>query len=389
MSEHEEQETPYEGGTELAVTRPVSRTVDMRSQATDSWTDVVADVSRLAGMIATTEFVPKGLRGSPAKVSAAILYSRELGLSPMTGLGGVHVIEGSAGISAELMRALILQAGHELVVKESSRERCEMWGRRAGQEEWTKAVWTIQEAGQTQVFISKEKGWQPLSSKGTWRSWPTELLLARTTTRLARMIFPDVIHGMRSVEELQDMTTTSEVDVPEAPEAPVVRRKQTTARKPQPAAPAPQGGQEAPARRRVARPAPRQAEAVQEQPQPSEPVKNHATEDAPKVTTIDPDPVPDADGVVDAEIVHEEPTTAPLSGAESARARKGATTAAIMHFDRLGVTDRAERIWYTSVIAGRELTSTNDLDLGELRKVVHVLERAKDIEAVNALVKDE
>ena len=376
-------EEQYDDGTghELAVRHQTSRTVDMRSQATDSWTDVLGDVINLSRGISNTEFVPKGLRGSDAKVTAAILYSRELGLPPLTGLGGVHVIEGSAGISAELMRALILQAGHELAIPEMTREKCVVKGRRKGSEEWTTSTWTMGEANLTQVFLSKEKGWGPISSKAQWKSWPTEMLLARATTRLARMIFPDVVHGMRSVEELTDMTQVETTE--QVPEVPKVQRRQTAARQPKEATKAEQEQTaEAPARRTVGRPAPRGRAAAEPQPEPQE--------EAPKVTTL-PEPEPDADGVVDAEIV--EPDQAPAkeapkqgTAAGTAQARKGATQAALMHWKRLDVTDRAERLWYTGVIVGHEVESTNDLELHELRQLVHTLERAKNIDVINALV---
>lgn len=56
-----------------------------------------------------------------------------------------------------------------------------------------------------------------------------------------------------------------------------------------------------------------------------------------------------------------------------------------MHFDRLGITDRAERLMWTALIAGREIASTNDLTLAELRDVVTRLERVKDRAALEAL----
>ena len=126
--------------TDLIPARdPRPAAVDLRQAATDSWTEVVRDVILLAENIASTEFGPPSLRGSVPKTTAAVLYGRELGLPPMTALGGVHVIQGRAGISAELMRALILRDGHELHIAESTEIRCILRGRRRGQDEWTSA----------------------------------------------------------------------------------------------------------------------------------------------------------------------------------------------------------------------------------------------------------
>lgn len=372
----------FETGTELVAYHPPARTVDLRNAATDSWTDVLDEVITLSRGIANTEFVPKSLRGSVEKTTAAILYGRELGLPPMTGLGSTHVIEGKAGISAELMRALILQAGHELVVPTSTREKCVIRGRRKGSEEWTEAVWTIQEANQTKVFISKDKGWGPLSSKAQWQSWPTEMLLARATTRLARMLFPDVISGMRSTEELQDMTETVEAEVvPVAPEVQSVQRRRMQRPAPKPA----------PVEESVA-----VAEAVEEQPAPEPPAavpepvqRKRPARTAPAEPAGDPEPMvdtlpeappaepqPDADGVIDAEVVEEQ--------AMPSWQEKGLRVVH-MHWNRLEA-DAAHRYGLTAQIVGRDvpITSHKELAQDELRHLIGVLEKARDLEALRA-----
>lgn len=395
------EETFDEYTGELLPATPVqtARTVDLRDRATDSWTDVLSDVITLSRGIANTEFVPKGIRGSVEKTTAAVLYGRELGLPPMTGLGQTHVIEGRAGISAELMRALILRAGHSYTIPVATREKCTIRGRRKGETEWTEATWTIQEAHQTQVFLSKEKGWGSLSAKAQWRSWPAEMLLARATTRLARMIFPDVISGMRSEEELRDMVVDAEVveEAAGAPEPGPVRRRR--AARPQPKTPAPAAAADvAPSapendadpeptptpsptagnvsRARVSRPAPRPAPAAQGEKEAPEP-EAVATADAVVKTVPD-----DSTETVEAEIVEEVPKVPEPAEPES-KARKGATTAALMHWNRLGVQDRTERLWLTAELTGKKITSTNDLELSELRALVATLEKCRDMDAVN------
>lgn len=231
------------------VAAPVAnRASDLRDVATDSWTDVLGDVVTLSRGIAGTEFVPAGLRGSVEKTTAAILYGRELGLPPMTALGSIHVIDGRAGTSAESMRALILQAGHELEIREMTTSRCRIAGRRRGSESWTEAV--AAKAEFDQVRIRTRGGSMKLTEKDNWRNWPAEMLLARATTRLARMMFADVIHGMRSTEELSDMTETGQApaagraDAGQVP-APAGRTRVARKRKPheprQAAAPAESG----------------------------------------------------------------------------------------------------------------------------------------------------
>ena len=315
---------------------------------TDSWTDVVADVARLAEMIHGTEFVPASLRSIP-KVAAAILYGRELGLPPMTALGSVNVIQGRASLYSETMRALIQAAGHELRVTEMSADRCVIKGRRRDDDEWVTATYTM---GEAQRSGDAQKN-------PNYKTRPAEMLLARASSRLAKMHFADVIKGLASVEEVIDETGSSaavpvaqvavEVQPEPAPRPRTVGRARSKPAAVEPPTPAPEEPQEAPAARRPPLPAGRPAPA----PQPAqEPVE----------ATLD------------------------VLGVEEVKAPSKAVGIAQAHWKRLGVEERAERLWYASVIVGREIESHNDLSADELHKLVAVLERSKSIDAINALV---
>ena len=88
------------------------------------------DYWRLAQRIATTEFVPAKLRNRPEAVLAALLSGAERGLGPMESLRSIDVIEGKPSLSAEAMRALVLAAGHDIEIVESTATRCTVIGRR-------------------------------------------------------------------------------------------------------------------------------------------------------------------------------------------------------------------------------------------------------------------
>ena len=67
--------------------------------------------------------------------------------------------------------------------------------------------------------------------------------------------------------------------------------------------------------------------------------------------------------------------------------RRKMTTALLLGFKRVGIEDRAERLYWTAVVVGRRdgLTSTNDLSLPELRAALSHVERVKDRDALEAL----
>ncbi len=149
---------------------------------------------KLAEKIAATDFVPPALRGKPEAVLACILAGHEAGVSPMQALSKIHIIEGRPAMSSELMRALVLQHGHELNYEEVTSTKVVAAGRRNGSDRWTRVEWTMDDA--------KRGG---LDGKTNWRRWPRAMLIARATAELCRMVFPDVLAGIsHTVEELTD-----------------------------------------------------------------------------------------------------------------------------------------------------------------------------------------
>lgn len=80
-----------------------------------------------------------------------------------------------------------------------------------------------------------------------------------------------------------------------------------------------------------------------------------------------------------------EPVDAETGEVLDAAWRKKATTRLLIGFKRLGVTERDERLMWTALIAGREVQSTNDLTLPELRDLLGRVEAVRDRAALEAL----
>lgn len=181
-------------------------------------------IGRLAQAVATTEFVPRDLRGKPEAIMAAMLTGREIGIGPMHALRGIDVIDGRPSLSAELMASLVFRAGHTLWVIESTAELCTMGGRRA---DWPDRVpdmdltWSVDDAvmagmvgddcdlaagrhaerevtrtGRNGTYTKVECG-----CKDNWRRYPRAMLRARATSELCRAIFPDVVERVGYVAE--------------------------------------------------------------------------------------------------------------------------------------------------------------------------------------------
>jgi hypothetical protein len=201
--------------------------------------DLLPQANELATAIARTDFVPGKLRGNPAAVMACVLSGHELGIGPMQSLQKIHVIDGRPALASELMRALVLQAGHDIWVEESSSTKVTVAGQRKGSDHVTRVTWTLDDAKRAN-----------LTGKQNWRNYPRAMLLARATAELCRMVFPDVIGGLYAKEEVEDGFLFDE-----AVEAEVVEEKPTQRRKASPA-PAKAAAKKATAAAKKAAPAP-------------------------------------------------------------------------------------------------------------------------------------
>lgn len=387
----------------------IVRSVDMRSAATDSWTDVVSDVAKLASYIAQTDFVPNGLRGNPAATAAAILYGREIGIGPMTSLQGIAMVEGRPSQYAETMRARILQAGHEIMIDENTSSRCRISGRRKGSERWTTVEWTLDDARRAGLLRPSRSG-----KPSNWERYPRQMLLARATTELGRMIFADVIHGMRSVEEMQDEVDNVTVPAPAPQQTTTVQRRPAKkvaskpVEKPDTDTSTDLQKEEAPAQP----PARKRAPLPKKTSQAGGP--EEATSDRPG-TAPEPEPGPTVeDQQAEIRRLSEERRdlaadqgSGPVETTEDARSgdadepeistgrdtgpkiTAGQRASVIMHFKRLDVDDRDERLWWQNRLLGYEpgtVASASDLRQTEAITILQRLERLKDRDQLESLL---
>ena len=323
--------------TEIEPYRP-----DLLDPVTDSWVASISDVVRLAELICNTTFVPQGLRGSAPATAATILYGREIGIPPITALQTMHVINGRVGMAAELMRAQVLAAGHELEIVESTSAVCRMRGRRRGSETWTSVQWSKGDAQQAK-----------LGGDG-WTKYPRAMLLARCSAELCRAVFPDVTHGMAALEELDAPATSA---APEGATAPRLigraKRAQATPQTPpqadaDTAAPPP------------AQPAVAPPERAEQAPAPPQPLLPGELAPEPESPAVGDDP--EADPRAQAALTGDGPATQPQGRHIHLLLRK------------IGVgAERSERLAIAEAIAQRRLESFTQLSVTDAGRIITTL----------------
>lgn len=287
-----------------------------------------SQVHGIAKALAATSFVPKSMQGKPDEITGAILAGREMGLSPMTALASIDIIDGRPSVRANTQRGLAMAAGCVFEITTATDTMVRMRARAPGSSQWTEVTWPIERA--------QKMG---LTSKSNWTKMPQAMLIARATSELCRLVAANVLLGMPySTEELQDRgDTPAELSVTPRPP-----RRAQRALAPPAADVAPDlepegriiGGQE-PAREIEAAPEPE----PEEWPEPSIP-------------------------------------------GDTGNKISDTTRKAIMAgFNDMNIKDRTERLSNVSKIVGREVNSVNQLTEAEGFLVVRKIQEARAVSA--------
>lgn len=153
---------------------------------------------RFAQMVVASGFAPKGLE-KPESVLIAIQLGLEVGMSPMMALQNIAVINGRPGIFGDAALAMVHASGlledYSQTIEGSGDTRC--------------AVVTAKRRGSSTPFVSRFGVQQAKTAglwgkSGPWSQYPDRMLVFRARGFALRDGFPDVLKGMRTVEELQD-----------------------------------------------------------------------------------------------------------------------------------------------------------------------------------------
>jgi len=145
-------------------------------------------------------FLPDSIK-TPEQALAIMTMANELQIGMWAGFNGINVIYGKPTISPQLMLALINRSGElEELAIEGDDQQCSVTMKRKGRGPQTE-TFTMADAARMRT---KDRDGKviPLSQKYNWQTMPAVMLKWRAVSACARVVFPDVIIGFYTPEEI-------------------------------------------------------------------------------------------------------------------------------------------------------------------------------------------
>lgn len=152
----------------------------------------MAEAWKLAQTFHASGLLPRGI-ASPEAAFTIIATGAELGLSPMTALRSIHVIEGKPVLSAALIAGIVQRRP----------DICEVFALVESSE--TIATYETKRRGQAPIrmsFTIEQAQRARLTDKDNWKKYPHAMLRARASAELARAVYPDVVGGLYDPDEI-------------------------------------------------------------------------------------------------------------------------------------------------------------------------------------------
>lgn len=219
LAERVPQQLPFgeEGESEMETNEPVAETVEGAAQpqgpqeiairepeiltpAPTEWERQLDPRSMKDAIVLSKDLFASRMfsaYGTPQAVLSTVMLGRELGLPAMASLRSVHVIEGRHALAASAMVALVLKSGlaeYFEPVSFDATQATYVTKRKGGRGEMTL---------QHTIEMAREAGL--VKDKSGWVKNPIDMLCARASARLARMVYPDILAGLYTPEELSDL----------------------------------------------------------------------------------------------------------------------------------------------------------------------------------------
>ncbi|WP_311514816.1 recombinase RecT [Oligella urethralis] len=163
----------------------------------------LSDAMQLAEILASSTIIPKDYQRNPGNILTAVLMGAELGLAPLQAMQNIATINGRPSIWGDAMLGLVKNSPEFVSIKEEY----------VGEADDLTAVCTVKRRStdgsihEHVATFSMEDARKAglLGKQGPWTQYPKRMLQMRARGYALRDMFPDVLKGLRTTEEVRDM----------------------------------------------------------------------------------------------------------------------------------------------------------------------------------------
>lgn len=189
---------------ELAVREPATPSFSMTPRNLD-------EAMQFAKIMADSDLVPKDFKGKPGNILVAIQKGLEIGLSPMSALESIAVINGRASLWGDGMLALV-QASSAYEWHDESQSTPQ------------KGVCIIKRKShpehRSEFSLEDAKRAGLLGKPGPWTQYTARMLTLRARAFALRDKFADALKGLPMAEEAMDLPAREPITAEVAPTPP-------------------------------------------------------------------------------------------------------------------------------------------------------------------------
>ena len=163
-----------------------------------------AEAMELAKTLASSQLIPKAFQQRPGDVFLAMMWSHSLGIPIVQGLQGIAVINGKPSLYGDALLAVCMGSGQMADIEETV----------TGNADNLTATCKVTRRGKPTPVVSTfsiadARAAGLLGKPGPWKQYTSRMLKMRARAFALRDAFPDVLSGIASAEEMQDVEGTA------------------------------------------------------------------------------------------------------------------------------------------------------------------------------------
>jgi hypothetical protein len=169
-------------------------------------------MQRVAGAFSSSDLVPEAFKGKIGNCVIGVELAQRIGASPLMVMQNLNVIHGRPAFSSKFIISAINTCGKFSPLRfrmegDGDKRSCVAYASEL-------ATGEILEGPQVSIEIAKAEGW--FNRNGSkWKTMPELMLRYRAASFFGNLYAPEILMGMQTVEEVQDVIDVTPVRVDE------------------------------------------------------------------------------------------------------------------------------------------------------------------------------